>query len=264
MSTADSTHFEELAVGNALGALSETDALAFQKMLASASTEQRILKSEIDAVVAEIAVGLEEEPSQDIRESVLQMARESIAESSSITKSTSGQFRFAIAASVTFFIASIALYLNNQTLTESVNEQQTVIQNQESKIQSLETEIDRKEALLTILEARDVDLILMDGLEVNPDGYGKVVWDKENGRALLQVANLPAVATTNDYQLWFIINNQPISAGVFAVQDPSQDDFFAIEDLGSNGETGAFAISLEPKGGSPQPTGDIYMLGAMN
>lgn len=144
-----------------------------------------------------------------------------------------------------------------------LEEQNATITEIETRLASLQSEVQRKEELLNILEARDVDLVLMDGLDVNPNGYGKVVWDKDNGRAILQVANLPVVPSDRDYQLWFIINDQPQSAGVFAVQDPERDDFFTIEELGTDGQ-GAFAITMEPKGGSPQPTGDMYLLGAMN
>ena len=91
----------------------------------------------------------------------------------------------------------------------------------------------------------------------------KVVWDKDNGQALLQVANIPAVPTAKEYQLWVVINNQPFSAGVFAVNDPTRDNFFKINELNQSASQGAFAITLEPEGGSPQPTGDMYMVGAM-
>ncbi len=138
-----------------------------------------------------------------------------------------------------------------------------LVTQKETTIRLLETEVERKSELLAILEARDVDLILMDGLEVNPNGFGKVVWDKDNGQALLQVANIPAVPTAKEYQLWFVINNQPFSAGVFAVNDPTRDNFFKINELNQSASQGAFAITLEPEGGSPQPTGDMYMVGAM-
>lgn len=158
-------------------------------------------------------------------------------------------------------LAQQEIFIDQQE--EQLEQQNSTITEIQSRMATLEDEVQRKEELLTILEARDVDLVLMDGLDVNPEGYGKVVWDKDNGRAILQVANLPVVPTDRDYQLWFIINDQPQSAGVFAVQDPERDDFFTIEELKQDGQ-GAFAITMEPKGGSPQPTGDMYLLGAQN
>ncbi|MDX1585868.1 MAG: anti-sigma factor, partial [Balneolaceae bacterium] len=94
--------------------------------------------------------------------------------------------------------------------------------------------------------------------------YGKVIWDPASNRALLQVSNLPAVPSDKDYQLWIIKNNKPVSAGVFAVNDPARDSFFKIEKMtASERAADAFAITMEPKGGMPQPTGDMYLMGNM-
>jgi anti-sigma-K factor RskA len=74
---------------------------------------------------------------------------------------------------------------------------------------------------------------------------------------------MPAVPTDKDYQLWVIKDNKPISAGVFAVND-TKSNFFKIENLAVTNpkEIGAFAVTLEPKGGMPSPTGDMYMMGS--
>ncbi len=103
----------------------------------------------------------------------------------------------------------------------------------------------------------------MDGLKVNPVGYGKIIWDPEKRSAILQVSNLPAVPSDKDYQLWVIKDKKPISVGVFAVND-TMSNFFKIENLAVTNpkEIAAFAVTLEPKGGMPQPTGDMYMMGA--
>ena len=158
---------------------------------------------------------------------------------------------------------SLGLFFFNQNLKNDLTNSSDLLAQRDVTIRELKTEIDQKSELLAILEARDVDLILMDGLDVNPTGYGKVVWDKDNGQALLQVANLPNVPLSKDYQLWFVVNNQPISAGVFAVNNSEKDNFFKIEQFQQSASDGAFAITLEPEGGSPQPTGDMYLLGSM-
>ena len=170
----------------------------------------------------------------------------------------------AVAASFIFIFTSLGLLFYSQSLQDDMLSQSRKIADQQVTIEVLETEVQRKNELLTILEARDVDLVMMDGMaEMSPNGYGKVVWDKQGGRALLQVAGIPTVPTDKDYQLWFIVNGQPISAGVFAVDDPQRDNFFKIEQLQSDADEGAFAITMEPKGGMPQPTGDMYLLGNM-
>lgn len=263
---ADETNiFEELCAGYVLKALSAEDEVAFLRLLDSATAEEKKLYEDMRVIASEMALlTAYETPSTQLKKTLIERAWKSVNRSDGANTLYLNRYKVAVAASIILMLSSIGLFLYTQDLNNSLISQAEIINGQATRIENLQSDIKRKETLLTILEARDVDLVLMDGLEVNPDGYGKVVWDKDNGRALLQVANLPAVPSQNDYQLWIIINNQPISAGVFAVNNPLEDDFFTIENLNNRTDRGAFAITLEPKGGSTQPTGDMYLLGNLN
>lgn len=257
-------NFEELCAGYVLGALTKEENQAFEALLEKADSNQKQFYADMKAIASEMALFYPElEPSAKIKKELIEMAWASVNRAGGANIHYLSRFKYAIAASVVFMIISVGLFLRTQNLDQSIQEKDFLISEQSSLIRALETEVEQKEELLTILEARDVDLILMDGLEVNPLGYGKVVWDKDNGQALLQIANMPQVPTAKEYQLWFVVNNQPISAGVFAVNDPNEDNFFKISEFQQADNTGAFAITLEPEGGSPQPTGDMYLLGSM-
>lgn len=260
----NSLNFEELCAGYVLGALSKEEEISFENLLNQADTQQQQLFEDMEAIASEMASLYPEiEPTTSIKKQLIEMAWASVNTKKGANVHYLSRFRYAVAASVVFMIASIGLLIQSQNLSQDLSAQVALVSEQSTIIEALETEVERKEELLTILEARDVDLILMDGLDVNPNGYGKVVWDKDNGQALLQVANIPQVPTAKEYQLWFVVNNQPISAGVFAVNDPTEDSFFKISEFQQADNTGAFAITLEPEGGSPQPTGDMYLLGSM-
>ncbi len=262
---ANEKDFDFYSAASVLGSLSEVEEQEFEKILENASDTELLLHNEMKEIAAELAlVSNPMKPGTHVRQKLMNMAWASVERKQGAKIFNISLPRFSIAASFILLISTIALFTYNQRLTENLSSKDEIISDQNTRIELLETEVERKEALLTILEARDVDLILMDGLDVNPEGYGKVVWDKDNGRALLQVANLPEIPITRDYQLWFILDNQPISAGIFSVRDQDRDDFFTIENLNNEANQGAFAISLEPSGGSAQPTGDIFMLGAMN
>ena len=80
--------------------------------------------------------------------------------------------------------------------------------------------------------------------------------------AFFQVANLPAVPTDKEYQLWVIRKEEKIPSGVFAVRSEREGYFNVMNlDVATKSDFDAFAITLEPKGGSPQPTGAVYLLG---
>lgn len=147
----------------------------------------------------------------------------------------------------------------NQQLVSVENEKQEL----QTQLVALKDELLRKQEILNVLAAKQVEIAVMNGLDVHPVGYGKIIWDPERKRAILQVSNLPAIPSDKDYQLWVVKGKQPISAGVFAVHD-TESNYFKIENLAVTDpkEIAAFAVTLEPKGGVPQPTGAMYMAGA--
>ncbi|MCW9707787.1 anti-sigma factor [Fodinibius salsisoli] len=273
-------HFEELCSGYVLNALDEDERAEFEEMLAEATDEQLRLYQALWSTANQLAFTIERnEPSETLKSRILaqiQADSESSSDEATVTsiddqKTAEDQDRsfnwsaFSTAASFALLIVSLSLLFYSFNLSSEIDRKETVIGNQETKITELTNELERKEEMLAILESRDVDMVLMSGLEVNPDGYGKVIWDSEKQQALLQVANLPPVPTGKDYQLWLIRDNQPVSAGIFAVNDSSRDNFFKIEEMAQASEqsANAFAITMEPKGGVPQPTGDMYLLGNM-
>jgi len=265
MSTHEQTLFEELCVGFVLNSITKEEEKTFKELLKDADQEQQQLFKDMQSIASEMALlAYNEGPSEKVKEQLLQMAWASVrSRETGANIHYLSRYRLSVAAAIALLVTSLSLFFFSQNLESDLEQQKELIVQKETTIRLLETEVEQKSELLAILEARDVDLILMDGLDVNPNGFGKVVWDKDNGQALLQVANMPAVPTAKEYQLWFVINNQPFSAGVFAVNNPERDNFFKIQELNQSASQGAFAITLEPEGGSPQPTGDMYMLGAL-
>jgi len=117
--------------------------------------------------------------------------------------------------------------------------------------------------MLAVLQAKDMHMVAMNGLEVNPSGYGKVLWDPARKVAVLQVY-LPPEVDDKDYQLWVIRDGKPVDAGVFQVKASGQNGMlYKIDRLVETDKAhiNAFAVTLEPKGGVPQPTGKMYLMG---
>ena len=80
-----------------------------------------------------------------------------------------------------------------------------------------------------------------------------------NGRGA--VATASALPSARVYQLWAIAGGQPISAGTF-VPD-AQGRYELVADVPSLLERpAALAVTVEPQGGVPSPTGPKYLLGA--
>lgn len=266
-------NFEELCAGYVLHALEPEERRQFEEMLSNASDEQMDLFHSMYAVSNQIAFTVKQTEAPEIVKQRLmeQVKNEQSGEAAinDISADKEGEgFNWgslAIAASFALLIVSLSLIFYSFNLSSELTNKEQLIEQQQAQITELQNDVQRKEELLSILESREVDLVMMAGLEVNPNGYGKIIWDPNDRKALLQVSNLPAVPSDKDYQLWIIRNNKPVSAGVFAVNNPAKDSFFKIEEIDSDQQTAdAFAITMEPKGGVPQPTGDMYLLGNIN
>ncbi len=265
-------HFEELCAGYVLDALEPEEREQFEELLREADDEQLELFHSMSSAANQLAFSMEPaEPAAGVKERLMariseEQDEDGAAGTTPISREEDStdfdRSTFAIAASFALLLVTLSLVFYSFNLRNDLGSKEEVIEQQQARITELKSEIQQKEELLSILEAREVDLVIMAGLEVNPDGYGKIIWDSKNDRALLQVSNLPPVPADKDYQLWIIKNNKPVSAGVFAVNDPKKDAFFKIDKMQAPEATAdAFAITMEPKGGVPQPTGDMYLLG---
>jgi anti-sigma-K factor RskA len=71
---------------------------------------------------------------------------------------------------------------------------------------------------------------------------------------------MPALPPGKIYQLWAILD-KPVSAGTFGTEPGNKSRVF-IERLPELSRTKKFAVTVEPDGGRPQPTGPILLSGA--
>jgi anti-sigma-K factor RskA len=79
-----------------------------------------------------------------------------------------------------------------------------------------------------------------------------VAWDPYRHRGVVAMQDLPPPPAGRDYQLWVLDPRAlaPINAGLITASRP-----FAVPPVST--QTPGFAISLEPGGGRPEPTGPI-------
>jgi anti-sigma-K factor RskA len=96
-----------------------------------------------------------------------------------------------------------------------------------------------------------VELKNVAGSKITDTGnYMLVYWNPGTRKLMLADANLPALTSDQQYQLWALYDGKPIDAGVFDYKDKAVSVGFQ-KDI-SNAQ--AFAVTVEPKGGSKTPT----------
>jgi hypothetical protein len=111
-------------------------------------------------------------------------------------------------------------------------------------------------AVLTAPDLRRVDLA---GQTPAPRAAGRGFWSQSRG--LVFAANeLPPLPAGRTYQLWYLTPAAPVSAGLF--QPDAGGAIAATFDPPPAGAApNGLAVSLEPDGGVPAPTGAIYLAG---
>jgi hypothetical protein len=87
-------------------------------------------------------------------------------------------------------------------------------------------------------------------------------WDKATDRWTFVAHDLPALPPNRTYQLWLVTATQKISAGTFAVGANGDALVQATYPLDQNALQ-AVAVTEEPAGGVPQPTGTPVIVGAV-
>jgi anti-sigma-K factor RskA len=102
---------------------------------------------------------------------------------------------------------------------------------------------------LEILRAGSNKIIAMKGTEKSPQALANVIYNQEGQKSYLDIKNLPAPPSDKQYQLWAIVNGQPVDMGVFEVVVSN-----GFQEVPFIENAAAFAVTLENRGGSPTPT----------
>jgi Anti-sigma-K factor rskA, C-terminal len=139
-----------------------------------------------------------------------------------------------------------------------LNEQLTQRKRELSELQQLLLQ-QRKE--IDWLRDPSVQLALLTGMNSVPQAKGKMLWNPQAARGMFYVNLLPPLSAEKSYQLWVIGNKGPVSAGVFY---PNSEGTAVVTISRIEGRAdGAlqFAVTIEPRGGVPQPTGSMVLAG---
>lgn len=106
-----------------------------------------------------------------------------------------------------------------------------------------------------------VELLVLEmkGTYRAPKGDGTFVISQDRKKGVLVASDLPIPDESQQYQLWMKKNGQQVSGGVFSVT-PTGYAIVEIHSKESLSNFRSFEITLEPAGGSPTPTGHLFMV----
>jgi anti-sigma-K factor RskA len=100
------------------------------------------------------------------------------------------------------------------------------------------------------------------GQPVAPRAVARAFWSRSRG-LVFTASSLPPLPAGRTYQLWVVTAQAPVGAGLLKpeVDGGAHAVFMTPSDLA---KPVAIALTIEPDGGVPAPTGDKYLVGLVN
>jgi len=161
---------------------------------------------------------------------------------------------FAPAAAILAF-AAIFLWTENARLQSELVTLRAAADQQKSQA-------NQAREILHVAQATDTVVVALKKMPGSPDGDAKVSYNAKMGKLVYDGWIEPAPAD-KCYQLWLVpMQGDPINAGVFTPSKGKTEMWMATVPQGMPAKM--FAVTLEPAGGMPHPTGPKIFVGGVS
>lgn len=118
------------------------------------------------------------------------------------------------------------------------------------------------ETILRLLHSPNASIWELAGTPEAPQARARLLGSPEERTALLLVQGLAPLPPERDYQLWFLRDGKPVGSAIFDVHQNGQGQL-VVHAPRQLAHYDLAAITPEPAGGSPGPTGPIMLAGEL-
>ncbi len=223
------------------------EAAAFANAITpAASIKQKLMFALQDEFVAPV-VSL---PKTDvITDATVEAIEEPLVKTAVVRKMN--PLRFVAAASVILLVISGGLNVFIYSKYTEANEQVTALLSEKSTLTADNKTMQAKYtdifASVEALSDTNIIKVSMKGAPGKESNLATVFWNSRTKDVYLYANNLPKTSSDKQYQLWALVDGKPVDAGMLSA------DCNGVCKLKNIVGAGAFAITLEKKGGSPTP-----------
>ncbi len=228
--------------------------------MATAHPEIRKELEKIELSMESLAFATAVTPPADIKDKLMaQVASAPAAEKATPVvemkpEGSFGMLRFAAAASLIVALGSAIMAFNYWYKWQSAEDRlaSLIAQNEQfaDNYNQVNQQLDDIQNAVAIMNNTAYKRVVMNGTDNSPESQATVYWNEATADVYLSIQNLKALSQDQQYQLWAIIDGKPVDAGVF---DPNGSNFLVqMKNIGPN--AAAFAVTIEPRGGSENPS----------
>ena len=249
----------ELAAGYALGALDTEDRARFEALLDAGDADARAALRDFEATVRDVVAETAEVPPPTVKAALMaridgeSRSRAEVTQILSAPRAAAPRrslWTIALVGAIAAGIAAIAVGLVVSTVYDR-------------RIDQLgQQQVELQQELVAILQDPATRTVALAGLPAAPSARGRMLWHAKAG-GLLVAQGLPPAPPGKAYELWAISGKEaPVPAGVFTV-DARGVGSIRVAPVAGGAEPDTFAVTLEPAGGVPAPTGSMYLVGKL-
>jgi anti-sigma-K factor RskA len=208
------------------------------------------------------------EPPADLRQRVLGSLLVNLGDDNTFTKAVTHQdddhvkslpvtrvnnfYKYAFAACLTLLLVSVYGLVNLYSKLQDSNTQLTALQTDKIRIANQVNLMDSK---LDMYRDTTYKVLRLKGLPKTPTAAMILAWNSVSKKVIVDVQSikLPKNDKQHQYQLWALVNGKPVDMGIFNVPEA---DTAGVKEMKTIAAAQGFAVTLEPMGGSVNPTMD--------
>lgn len=154
-------------------------------------------------------------------------------------------------------LAAWSLYKGGQTREDLSQTQEEFLQLQ-FDCEAQGEQVERQKELIDLLLSPELQSVKMQGTELAPQAIAQVFVNPNTQEVFLDTGTLPTPASDKSYQLWALVDGQPIDMGIFDLKV----DNGTLQSVPFIEGAQTYAVTLEDKGGRPTPNLEqLYVIG---
>lgn len=249
----------DLAAVYAVGGLPDEDRARFEALLQAGDADATAALREFEDTLVTVATQCAQAPPPSAKSALMARIDAEVHALPSIAAAKPARSRRVFwpvlwAATMAAGIAAIAVGLS---VSASYQKRLDALAHEAA---ALRAELGAQQQVIALLRDPSTEIIALAGLAPAPGARARMLWNAPSG-GLLVTAGLPPAPAGKIYQLWAIAGKSaPVSAGVFDV-DARGAGSLRVPTLGGIQKVDVFAVTLEPAGGLPAPSGPMFLAG---
>ena len=184
-----------------------------------------------------------------------------------MSKSSLNFYKYSFAACLALLVVSIVAIVNLTNNLKDYKQQvaalQSSNQNFANQVNYLDKQVENSNEAIGFYTNPDNKFVSLAGTANSPDSKLVIAFNAKEQKVSLDLKSMkmPETDAEHQYQLWALVDGVPVDLGLF---DTEGTQVIGFKNMKSIGKAQAFAVTLEPKGGSVNPTMEqMIVMGAI-